>query len=64
MLLLLQELTEDERAIASACATFGTTTAQQNYGPQLSPSQQRQLKEQQQVMITLNTFSSVDHGAT
>ena len=60
-MLLLQELTEDERAVASACATFGTTTTQQNLRSQLTPSQQRQLKEQQQVMIILNTYFPLDH---
>lgn len=46
--LSLQELTEDERAIASACATF-TTAVQPSFRSQLSPAQQKQLKEQQQV---------------
>jgi len=44
----LKELTEDERAVAVASATFSTATFNK---PQLTAEQQQQLREQQAVMI-------------
>lgn len=57
-----KELTEDERAIASACATFSTSAAQPYMGSQLTLEQQKQLKEQQQMTAAVVQIRAAQHG--